>query len=176
MIPFSFSWPVYTYQIERRYFGGLLTLPGDRARYEEDVIVRVGDTERRPRVNHLKAPGLLRQLAGTKKTAAGALGDVSRWGVLSDAEADYERVADLLPAIELAREIIAVGEKRNWQKMARALDAMALPGEPGTLRGSGGLGALGIQFVVEDERPSIRLRPADLLHAAIVQYLDEISR
>ena len=183
---FHLDWPIYRdYRIEEpaKPKKHMRTVPGLPHQVESSgalllagdlgpSIVRKGNSfdVRQP----LKLPGLCRKMAEYPKTPEGALKLVSTYGFLFSRNARSERVSDICGAIETARDLVAATDAKEWQRIA---DWLARAGSSNEHFIHGGIGKLGVQLSIPDgeARPDLRLRPANLYHAALVQLFEEVS-
>ena len=167
---FHLDWPVdldgYRIETEKAPAGRRASVLGDTG----PRIVRNGGRLdiRQP----LKADGLCRWIAKGEKTPEGALAIVSRFGFLFSAKARSESVAEIYDAIDVAWWLVNMADAKYWHLIEQWLAGVGHDNERFI---HGGIGRLGVQFAPGAERPSLRLRPANLFNAALVQLLEEVS-
>ncbi len=203
MIPFHFDWPVCVngYRVDdpkaKPPEGAVFTAgPGWRVPKERQSapkrsgsLLLTGDTGARivrssSKLDYrppLKDHHVCRELADCPKTPEGACGFVSRFGFLLKPKAPAEYLDDIYAAIDTAKDMVRLVNAKDWDALSYWLDVRAKDWP-------GGFGKLALtfappecpwlpgSFIGTSERPTLRLRPGNLFHAAVVQLLDEIGQ
>jgi hypothetical protein len=137
-------------------------------RFIDCIVRKGGQLEMR---TPLKVPGLCRRLADCPKTNEAVIGFVSRFGPLFGP--DPEPLSEIYDAIDVAQGLVALAETEDWHSIAVWLDKAWIDALPSQ---AGGIGRLGIAFSkAGNERPRLQLQPPNLFHAALVQFLEEVS-
>lgn len=116
----------------------------------------------------LDIPRLYEKLALHDATADGALALVKTYGFLIDDTASAEHVSIITNAIHFLRGLITAMYARDWHGLRERLEERDyfFVGD-----------ALTVEFLppLNSERPTLRLRPAALLTAAILQLLQDAA-